>query len=136
MGSKMSAAYFRAYRARRRTEGRPVTRREGYVRDRSTERKHRGLGRPRRIAYSTLVEIPRFDPHPLVDQAIAHLRPIERSELGSDFDSIVGDLVGEYVLAALEGADPEEAMHGYRMRRLGELARLVFGTSLVDGLDR
>lgn len=126
MGAKMPATYWRAYRARRRADGNPVRRRAGYVRDRSNERKH-PLGRPRAIHFPTDVEVPRFDPHPLVSEAIAHLTGIERHEVAGVYDSRVGDLIGEYVLASLEGNDPAAAMDAYRRARRFEDAVLIHG---------
>lgn len=80
--------------------------------------------------------IPDIEDHPLVVEAVACLRPYERAEIGGSFDSCARDLIGEYVLAALSGADPLEAMRKERARYRHDRAALVFGTSLVDGLDR
>jgi hypothetical protein len=54
------------------------------------------------------------DGHELFEQAKAALRSHERHELGSDFDSNALDLIGEFVVAALEGRDPYEAMADFR----------------------
>lgn len=80
--------------------------------------------------------IPALDPHPLVDAALAQLRPYERSDLDRDMDTIARDLVGEYVLAAVEGSDPVAALVAARARYRHDRAALVYGTSLVDGLHR
>lgn len=82
------------------------------------------------------IAIPSLDPHPLVDQAIAELRPYERAEIGSDFDSIGRDLVSAFVLGELEAGEGRRAMVAERARYRRDRAALVFGTSLVDGLSR
>lgn len=82
------------------------------------------------------VPVPAYDPDPLVDQAIAVLRPGERAELGSPFDSIALDLVGAFCLAAVAGEDPEGAVKAERARYRHDRATLVYGTSTVDGLSR
>jgi hypothetical protein len=136
VGAKMPAEYWRAYRARRRAAGNPLRRREGYVRDRTGERKYRGLGRPKRVVFPTSVAIPLFDSHPLVDEAVAALSSFDRRELARDMDSGARDQVGEYVLAVIEGRDPVAAMMAVKRRLNRELRELVHGTSLVDGLER
>lgn len=128
----MPASYHRAYRARRRAAGNPVRRREGYVRPDGA----RGLGPHRLARFATDVEIPRFESHPLVAEAVARLNGVEQRELGSTYDSIVGDLVGEYVLAAIEGGDPTAAMDAYRKRRRFEDRALVYGFYLDALPDR
>jgi hypothetical protein len=51
-------------------------------------------------------------------------------------DSCARDLVSEYVLACICGDDPVEAMRRERSRYRHDRAALVFGTSMVDGLER
>jgi len=85
---------------------------------------------------ATRVPIPEIEHHPLVDAAIEELRPYERAELGGDIDSIARDLVGEYVVAAIAGADPVAALVAERARYRHDRVALVFGLSLVDGLSR
>ena len=97
----MSAAYHRAYRARRRLSGNPVRRRPGYVRpprgDRSAEYARR---RPR--AMPTL---------PLLMPELQHGARVAFWE-----DELRLDLAQEARLAELEGRDPVAAIARYRAR--------------------
>jgi hypothetical protein len=93
--------------------------------------------RPRRVAVvEPVVPVPDLDHSPLVDDALAALRPYERAEIGSDFDAIGRDLVGAYVLAAVAGDDPVAAVRRERARYSRDRRWLVFGSSTVTGLER
>lgn len=83
-----------------------------------------------------LEPVPDLDPHPLVHEALAELRAWERSDFERGMDAIARDLVGAYVLAALEGADPQEALRLERARYRHDRAALVYGTALATGLER
>jgi hypothetical protein len=96
--------------------------------------KPRVPGPPREVIHHN--PIPVIECHPLIEEAVACLRPYERHELGSDMDSCARDLVSEYVLACICGDDPVEAMRRERSRYRHDRAALVFGTSMVDGLER
>jgi len=74
--------------------------------------------------------------HPLFDEARAHLRRWELSDFDRDMDSGARDLIGEYVLAKLEGRDPVEAMNRWRTRHNRDRKALVYGLSITDGLER
>lgn len=133
------SAYYQAHRAdlAERERAAYYTRRGLPVPPKSSTGRIGGSGRAPTVRFTPPpAPIPVLDPHPLVDQAIELLRPYERHELGSDFDSVAKDLVGEYVVAALAGEDPVAALVAERARYRHDRASLVFGTSLVDGLDR
>lgn len=89
-----------------------------------------------RRAQTDIVPIPVLEDHPLVAAAIAELRPYERNELGGDMDTIARDLVGAHVLASLAGDDPLAALVAERARYRHDRKALVFGTAIVDGLER
>lgn len=80
--------------------------------------------------------MPALEVHPLVEAALAELRPSERDELGSPWDSGVRDLVSEYVLAAWAGHDPLAALRAARRRVALDRVLLVRGLERVDGLVR
>lgn len=106
MGSQMPPAYFRAYRARRRLEGRPLHRRAGYVRpprDYSAE-------------YARSLEL-----HPIGrvdDSGLPLLMPDLQHGRAVAFwdDELRLDLAQERELALLEGRDPIAAVAAYRAR--------------------
>lgn len=101
MSGTMPAAYWRAYRQRRRLAGRPVHRRPGYVR-------HRDY----RAEYARKVER-----HPLTPRVEPLMSTLQRGvRLAFWDDELRLDLAQERSLALLEGRDPERAVAVYRAR--------------------
>ncbi len=106
MGSRIPPAYFRAYRVRRRLEGRPLRRRAGYVRP----------PRDSGAEYARSLELHPPDRHddsplPLLMPELQHGRAIAFWE-----DELRLDLAQERELALLEGRDPVAAVAAYRAR--------------------
>lgn len=66
--------------------------------------------------FKTDAPIPVLDRHPLLDEAVARLKPVEVSDLFGVFDNCINDRVMEYVLAVLEGRDPMAALEAERKR--------------------
>lgn len=91
--------------------------------------------RPRRAA-QPLPPVPVLEAHPLLEAAVRELRPWERNELGTAWDSGVRELVGEYVLAACAGADPVAALQAERRRQAQDRVLLVRGLERTDDLVR
>ncbi len=107
MSGKMSAAWWRGYRQRRRLAGNTVRRRAGYVRpprgDRSAEYAlRRSLGVP---------TVPLLLPHLQQGRRLAFWE-----------DELRLDLHQEAELAVLEGRDPAAAVAAYRAREISWLA--------------
>lgn len=83
-----------------------------------------------------LPDVPVLDPHPLVDEALEALTRAERMTLAAGIFDVGRDLVGEYVLARLEGRDAAAAVAAERSARRRDFLVLVFGTSYGDDLRR
>jgi hypothetical protein len=96
--------------------------------------KHIPKPKPPPVENTPIADVP--DGHPLYEEARKALRPYELNDLGSDMDYRSKDLLQEYVLAVLEGRSPEEAVRVFRAARNHDRKELVYGLSIVDGLDR
>jgi hypothetical protein len=89
--------------------------------------------RPR---HAPLPPVPAYERHPLVDEAIALMRPYERAELGGDMDSIALDLIGAYCVGELACRGGGVALRAERTRYGRDRKWLVFGSAITDGLER
>lgn len=105
MGAKMPPEYFRAYRERRRLEGRPLRRRAGYVRP----TRDYPAEYARSLELHPAVASP--EPMPLLMPELQHGVAIAFWE-----DELRLDLAQEGRLAELEGRDPTQAVAAYRAR--------------------
>lgn len=114
----MSAAWWRAYRQRRRETGNTVKRRQDYVRlDRPL------LGKPRRVRFAQPTgPVPILFPEIDRTQTAA---PLTLSLTSSWFRELRMDLAQECELAILEGRDPKVAVREYRSREYDFYNRTV-----------
>lgn len=81
-----------------------------------------------------LIDVP--SGHSLYEEARASLHRGEQAELGGSMDATARDLMGEYVLAVLDGRDPDAAVRAFRTRHNRDRKWLVHGTHVVDDLWR